>query len=323
MKRILTRLIRRLATISSLLKLDLMWRITCCLSLNDRRSLLFRLYRKEEELITFRRDGALWTGFTWDSDITWDLFANGIRHKPEIEALLSWMRWHGRITETRRTVIDVGANIGTSSIPIAQLEDCSVIAVEPVPENFAMLRQNVRQNGLEDRIDCRQVAISDVQGKAKMVLLDCRSGGSEVLHPVSRPVFTRDEKIRATIEIETDTLDHLVQSCGISPDQVSFIWSDTQGHEGFVIRSAGALWNAGVPLYVEIEPALLHAQNSLALLQDGANAFFHSFIEAQELIKFGNTAKPRPISELPELIQQLMQSPDGINVLLIPNNSSQ
>jgi FkbM family methyltransferase len=318
LKSILTHIVRLLATLSASLNLDLLWRVVGHLSPTDRQYLLLRLLQGQAELLTFRRDGTLWTGFVWDTDITWDTFRNDVRHKSEIEALLSWMSQFGRLTPARRVVVDIGANIGTSSIPFAQWADCEVIAIEPVPENFALLQQNVRQNGLAGRIHCKQLGVSDVQGRVQMVLLENRSGGAEVLHPVSRPSFTRREAIRAVIEIETDTLTHIVQSCGVFPDQIALVWSDTQGHEGHVIRSGTPLWLAGVPLYVEIEPALLRAQNGLELLLDGAKEFFEFFIQGGDLVEFGNDAATRPVSELADLVSRLTPGAGLENVLLIP-----
>ncbi len=50
-------------------------------------------------------------------------------------------------------VIDVGAHIGAFTIPMAlDNPGVSVIAVEAVPENCELLRNNVRINGLADRV---------------------------------------------------------------------------------------------------------------------------------------------------------------------------
>lgn len=50
-------------------------------------------------------------------------------------------------------VIDVGAHIGTVTVAVAlDYPEVTVIAVEPVAENFAQLCVNVRLNGLEGRV---------------------------------------------------------------------------------------------------------------------------------------------------------------------------
>jgi FkbM family methyltransferase len=44
------------------------------------------------------------------------------------------------------TYLDIGANIGLTTIPIAQLPDVQCIAFEPAPENFRNVQANVRAN---------------------------------------------------------------------------------------------------------------------------------------------------------------------------------
>jgi FkbM family methyltransferase len=62
-------------------------------------------------------------------------------------------------------LLDIGANIGLISIPFAILSNDplpKVIAVEAVPDNVRVLRQNVAQNALNDSIQIRAVALGDV-----------------------------------------------------------------------------------------------------------------------------------------------------------------
>jgi FkbM family methyltransferase len=55
----------------------------------------------------------------------------------------------GFAIEPDNTVIDIGANIGTFTLTAARAaQKGRVIAVEPVLENFELLRRNVRQNAL-------------------------------------------------------------------------------------------------------------------------------------------------------------------------------
>jgi FkbM family methyltransferase len=48
--------------------------------------------------------------------------------------------------------VDVGAHVGSVTIAVLlDNPDATAICVEPIPENVAMLRENLRLNGLEDR----------------------------------------------------------------------------------------------------------------------------------------------------------------------------
>lgn len=74
------------------------------------------------------------------------------------------------LVEPDDLVIDVGAHIGTLTIPLARrLEDGHVLAVEGHPATAAVLRHNVAANGLADRIRVRNAIVGP--------------GGSDVVHP--------------------------------------------------------------------------------------------------------------------------------------------
>lgn len=56
--------------------------------------------------------------------------------------------------------IDVGANIGDSSIWLALNGFSRVIAIEPYPQNFKKLLSNVNENGFSSSIDCMNKGLS-------------------------------------------------------------------------------------------------------------------------------------------------------------------
>ncbi len=60
--------------------------------------------------------------------------------------------------------LDVGANMGHYSLLAAGISRCRTISLEPVPATFDRLQQQIRLNGLEDRIDSRQVGVSQQEG---------------------------------------------------------------------------------------------------------------------------------------------------------------
>jgi FkbM family methyltransferase len=71
--------------------------------------------------------------------------------------------------------LDVGANIGFFSIPVAMAwkeKHCNALAFEPVPSNFKMLKQNIAINGLEDVVVAEQLGLSRTRGTATITLRD-------------------------------------------------------------------------------------------------------------------------------------------------------
>jgi FkbM family methyltransferase len=60
-----------------------------------------------------------------------------------------------------QVIIDCGANIGAFTIyAAAQAQLARIFAVEPFPSTFEDLRENVKLNGLEERVRCIQIALT-------------------------------------------------------------------------------------------------------------------------------------------------------------------
>lgn len=59
-------------------------------------------------------------------------------------------------------MVDVGAHIGTASIAVLlDNPGARAIAVEPLPENVAMIRDNAARNGVSDRLTVIEAAVGD------------------------------------------------------------------------------------------------------------------------------------------------------------------
>jgi FkbM family methyltransferase len=68
-----------------------------------------------------------------------------------------------------RTVIDVGANIGDSSIYFILQGAQKVVALEPYPANYQIASRNVKVNNLEDKI---RLLFAGCSGKTQTITLD-------------------------------------------------------------------------------------------------------------------------------------------------------
>ncbi len=102
-----------------------------------------------------------------------------------------------RIEEIPRgsTVVEVGAHIGTVTLRCAVERGCKVYAYEPSDRTFALLVENVRLNGLEDRVKCFNQAIGG-RNEIRNFYVDELSGSSN-LYLGQNPDFA-DRDLRVT-----------------------------------------------------------------------------------------------------------------------------
>jgi FkbM family methyltransferase len=166
-----------------------------------------------------------------------------------------------------RTVVDVGANIGTSVIPlVAEHGAARGLALEPEAGNHALLVANVVANELAARITCRQVAASDHRGTAQLELSPGNSGDHRIRTAPARPGGAYAEERRRTTDVDVLPLDDVLEEEGIAPAEVALLWVDTQGHEAQVLAGAAGLLTAGVPACIEYWPYGLRRAGGLELL---------------------------------------------------------
>jgi FkbM family methyltransferase len=72
-----------------------------------------------------------------------------------------------------RTIVDIGAHVGTFTIWAAiRSPSARLLAVEPNPETFALLLENIRDNGLEDRVTAVNSAVGPESGTGSLELVE-------------------------------------------------------------------------------------------------------------------------------------------------------
>jgi FkbM family methyltransferase len=150
-----------------------------------------------------------------------------------------------------RAMIDIGANVGTTSIPRALLGDFSwVYAIEPDPINYACLVRNIVGNGVRGLVLPDRVAIGDANGEMTMRV---RRSGTHHLVTQAEHV-SEDERI----VVPCLPLDTWVDRIGIDLSDVGFIKSDTQGWDARVLAGAErVLAQRHIAWQIEFSPAML------------------------------------------------------------------
>lgn len=136
-------------------------------------------------------------------------------------------------------MLDVGANIGTTSIPRAHLELFERIhAFEPEARNFACLAHAIAENGLSKRIRPWPNAVGAEARKASLLV----STGIARYH-VSTEVDKekRAAKGASFQDIELISLDGWAEAEMADAERVRFVKVDTQGFEFDVLSGASSL----------------------------------------------------------------------------------
>ena len=127
-------------------------------------------------------------------------------------------------------VVDVGANIGYMTLVAARAVGPAgtVVAIEPHPDNVALLRENVRRTGVADRV--RVIAAAAWSAPGTVQLAEARENTGD--HRVN----TKQAE-RRLLDIPAVVLDEV-----IAPDlHVDLIKLDTQATELAVLTGARAL----------------------------------------------------------------------------------
>ena len=160
------------------------------------------------------------------------------------------------------TAIDIGANMGYYTLSEAQLvgDEGLVLAIEPVPTTFSILRKNVELNQLRN-VRLFQVAIGDHDGIAEMYVTE-KLNWSHLNHGMHHSSRAEDiqKSLRQVIKVPIQTLDSFVTMHQIST--VNFLRMDVEGYEIAVFQGG---WNTIADqsahhlfkMFVEVHPFLV------------------------------------------------------------------
>jgi FkbM family methyltransferase len=192
---------------------------------------------------------------TEDKHVGRSLFAKGGRGEISVlaRAVNVLKALYGDEVIDGTTFIDVGANIGTTTIPaLLEHEFGNAVAIEPEHDNYVTLRANAVLNELDDRVIALRAAASNVVGKSELVVN--RSQGGKHWIATDEEKRSRADGGSEVVEVETVTLDGLAEQGVIDVERTGMLWMDAQGHEGHIIQGASAFTARGVPIVLEWDP---------------------------------------------------------------------
>jgi FkbM family methyltransferase len=144
--------------------------------------------------------------------------------------------------------IDVGAHYGYYTLLVGTSHpNCKIIAFEPVPENYEILRRNIELNQLKNVVAYR-LAVSNTNGFKNLHISENSGHCSFHEHPLTKDL--RD------IEVETVCLDNFLKNI---PKVPTVIKIDTEGHEICVLEGMEDIlrYTKNIKLLVEFNPRCL------------------------------------------------------------------
>jgi FkbM family methyltransferase len=204
-------------------------------------------------------------------------------------------------------VIDVGANIGALTIPVAAyLERGHVYAVEPTDFAFAKLRKNL---ALNPEISGRVTAIQSFVASETAPVSELVAYSS---WPVNGTNDARQHPVHKGVQqaarCEQVTLDALIDRHGV--EKVSLVKIDTDGHEFSVLSGAARCLK-------ELRPAIIFEACAYLLVSPGPTfADFAALFNSYDYTICERTGF-RPISH--QTFLRTCPSGGGLDLLALPN----
>lgn len=168
--------------------------------------------------------------------------------EPRIAELVS-----SYLNESNVAVIDVGANIGATSIPLAKhFPDTSFFLFEPHPAVFEQLRNNLSFNKLSN-ISAQNIAITD-QSTPYLPFYAQKNANNFGLSSFS---LNQDIQDYDLIQVKCGALDNLLDI----ETPLRILKIDTQGHELGVLKSAKRLIEKHRPIiFFEFESEYFNSE---------------------------------------------------------------
>ncbi len=132
-------------------------------------------------------------------------------------------------------MIDIGAHIGTFTLKAAKTVGGQgrVVAIEPNPETFAKLRDNVAFNKFT-QVSLIQAACGDRPGCLRLFWGSKVNTGLASLSKAN--VIDSGADGRRSVEVDVIPLDRIVEQAGLS--RVDVIKIDTEGAETMIVKGA-------------------------------------------------------------------------------------
>jgi FkbM family methyltransferase len=232
---------------------------------------------------------------TYDRGLGLMAFAMGPPERDTMSLVISVLATRDDRPAAGRNLLEIGANIGTATVVALReggFEEATCF--EPLPDNHRLLLDNLAANGLLDRVQAMEIALSDLDGEAEFEISPNNSGDGRVRSEgdtnQGKDAFAESQ--RETVKVRLARLDSLCEQGLLDLDRFSLAWLDAQGHEGHILSGANRLLRSQIPIVTEFWPYGLSRAGGKRAFIDAVRANYDTVVD---LGSRSNTSQPDEI----------------------------
>ena len=136
----------------------------------------------------------------------------------------------------RNIVIDLGANVGSASIPICAIKNYELIAVEPSKENASLLLKNIFLNNLKSKIYICALGEKIDEKYKKLFINKGNTGANSIIKGWNPSVKSQDSQ--QFEYVESTSFDQIIVQGRVEINNVLVVKIDVEGMEELVLRGS-------------------------------------------------------------------------------------
>lgn len=203
---------------------------------------------------------------------------------------------YGFLPQKDDIFMDVGANMGTTSIHVSKKYDFKrIYAFEPEKENYKLLKINAVMN------DCMNVtavncAVSAENTVMKLGVTNRNRGASKIILEEEPEDF-----LDSVEDVKVMKLDTYIEESQIDRERIRYLWIDVEGHEPKVIEGMKELlFHYKIPIFMEFTPKHMNSEDVEQLYQILSKSYKKIMVMSAADCK---KRKEMEISSLQELLE--------------------
>jgi FkbM family methyltransferase len=155
----------------------------------------------------------------------------------------------------RTIIIDIGANIGTASVPVCAENNFELIAIEPSKENSSLLLKNIFINGIRAKVYCSALIDKVNENYIKLFINKGNTGANSLSSSWNPSVNLDDNKLVEFVPCKT--FDEIFLENNIDINKIIITKIDVEGLEEAVLNGSKKF------LELNTAPILLEYRNDI------------------------------------------------------------